>query len=101
MPKKFKVKTAEEEYKIISTDDEFFAKSKEYMKPYLLDALETFEMDEKTKTEVFWALTNDIPIAAKRYLEDKNIDKGYKFSTYFGWYIGQRINKIRGLKRVK
>ncbi len=35
------------------------------------------------------ALVSVIPIAIKRFLQKKEMDKEYSFATYFTWYIHQ------------
>jgi len=98
---KFIAKTIKQERKIVSNDDPLFIQTKEYLKPLIWTAMNTFKLSKETKTKLFWELVNDVPIAAKRFLENNGLKKDYKFSTYFGWYIGQRINKIKGLKIKK
>ena len=101
MKKKFIPKTIKEDHEIISNDDPLFMQTKEYLKPLIWTAINTFELPEETQTKLFWELVNDVPIAAQRFLEHNGLKKDYKFSTYFSWYIGQRINKIKHLKRKK
>ena len=94
-------KTVKEERKIVSNDDPFFMQTKEYLKPLIWTAINYFKLPEKIQTDLFWELVNDVPVAAQRFLEHNGLKKDYKFSAYFGWYIGQRINKIKHLKRKK
>lgn len=94
-------KTIKEEREIVLNDDAFFMQTKEYLKPFILSAINLFILPEETKTKIFWELVNDVPIAAQRFLKNDGHKKNYKFSTYFGWYIAQRINKIKNLKRKK
>jgi len=97
--KKFTPKTAEKERKTVLNDDPLFMQTKEYLKPLIWTAINTFELSKETQTKLFWKLVNDVPIAAQRFLKGDGLKKDYKFSTYFGWYIGQRINAIKRLKR--
>jgi hypothetical protein len=104
MESKFKPKTIKGEYKLIVDDDkEFFMQTKEYLKPLILSILSYFELRPEIKTKLFWECVNDVPFAAKKYLENKNTKskRDYKFSTYFTWFISQRINKIKHLKRKR
>jgi len=101
MKEKFISKTIKQERKIVSNDDPLFMQTKEYLKPLIWTAINAFKLSKENKTKLFWELVNDVPIAAQRFLENDGLKKDYKFSAYFGWYIGQRINKIKGLKRKK
>ncbi len=96
---KFIPKSAKEEQRILLNDNEFFAQTKKYLKPLILSSINLFDLSEDVATELFWKITNDIPIAARRFLEHNEPQRSYRFSTYFGWYIGQKINKIKKLKR--
>ncbi|MBD3282616.1 MAG: hypothetical protein GF387_03375 [Candidatus Portnoybacteria bacterium] len=95
----FNPKTAEEEYALLNKDDQAFSKTKGYLKPLILKAINHFDLKEENKNELFWSIVNDIPVAAEKYLENKSLEKDIKFSSYFTWYIGQKINSVDNLKR--
>ena len=77
---------------LLKKDDPDFSETKRYLKPYIEDVLAHFSMPEKTYRTLYNNLMNDIPVAARRFLEDNQTKPKYKFSTYFGWYISKRLN---------
>ena len=89
---KFQPKTISEEWYIILSDDDNFSKIKEYLSPLILYALDKSRLDKEKCKILYNQLMNDIPIAAKRFIANKEKNKEFKFSTYLGWYISQRIN---------
>ena len=92
---RFKPKTISEDWDIVLNDDVDFSKTKEYLDPLILVALNKFKSKlSKEKSETLHnQLLNDIPIAAKRFIANKDKEnREFKFSTYFSWYIAQRIN---------
>jgi hypothetical protein len=101
MSKKFIPQNIDQEQKLVLNDDEFFTQTKNYLKPLILSSIDLFDLSENAANELFWKTMNDIPIAAKRFLGRNKTKKDYKFSTYFSWYIKERINKIKPLKRKK
>lgn len=72
-----------------------------HLQPFFNDALNLFELPANKKRELRAALIKDVPIAATRFFANGGLKKSYSFATYFSWYIGERINKIPGLKRKK
>ncbi len=101
MKKKFQPQNKEYEMSLLQKNDPEFEELKKYLKPYIEDALALFSMPKKIYGILYEKLMGDIPVAAKRFLENKSMDTDYKFSSYFGWYIGQRINNTdENVKRV-
>lgn len=90
----------QKQIRILLSDDESFSTTKEYLKPLILKSLSHFELTGAQHQSLLNQLLGDVRIAANRYLgTDRHIDADYKFSTYFTWYIAQRINKTQNLKR--
>lgn len=90
---KFQSKAAQEEYSLISGDDDNFTQTKRYLEPLISQTINHYQLP----TEVCHKLNRDllfidIPIAAKRFIANKEKNEDFKFSTYFTWYIAQRIN---------
>jgi len=92
MEKKFQPQNKEYELSLLQKGDSEFKELQEYLKPYIEDALAPFTMPKKTYENLHKELMNDIPIAAKRFLDNKSANTDYKFSSYFGWYISERLN---------
>jgi hypothetical protein len=63
-----------------------------YMRPYLQSAIAKVGIDEKKQAATLKLLEGDIATAVERYLANGGLEKDYKFSSYFGWYIGERLN---------
>lgn len=91
---KFQPKTAQEEYGLISNDDDNFTQTKRYLEPLISQIINRYNLPKETYQKLNRDLIFiDIPIAIKRFLNNENNKKeGVKFSTYFTWYIAQRIN---------
>lgn len=70
-----------------------------YIEQYIKIALGHFELTPKLYNQLLKDLRDDIAIAAKQYLESPARDADYTFSTYFSWFVSERLNKIKGLKR--
>lgn len=51
--------------------------------------IERFETTEITKKWINTLALDAIQTAKKRYLENESRNKGYKFSTYYSWYLQQ------------
>lgn len=91
----------EEELTILLNDDDDFTNTKRYLNALILQALDRFELDEEQHKILHWQLINDVPLAATRFLERNKLkNANYRFCTYFGHYIGERINRIEGLQRA-
>lgn len=90
----FSAKTAEEEYDLIVGDDSNFTQTKRYLEPLISQALNRYQLSEEIRQKLIRDLIFiDIPIAVKRFLSNKeNKNSNIKFSTYFTWYIAQRLN---------
>lgn len=95
----FKSKTRQQENELIKNDDPFFIKTKIYLKPLIISALNHFDLTKDLRNKLLEQIVEDIPVAVKKYLKYKNNEKKYKFCTYFTWYIAQRINAVKDLKR--
>lgn len=89
---KFKPKSKSKDHSIVFNDDYNFSKTKEYLDPLILYALDKSGLNKEKYEILHKQLLNDIPVAAKRFIANKEKNKEFKFSTYFGWYIAQRIN---------
>lgn len=93
MELKFKPKTKHEEFELLLQNNEF-SELKKYLSPLILGALKKFSFKKQKLDRIYNELINDVPIAVSRYLGNKkNIESDYKFSTYFTWYISERIKK--------
>ncbi|MDQ3808069.1 MAG: hypothetical protein M3298_07880 [Thermoproteota archaeon] len=89
-----------EELDLLINDDDEFAKTKQYLGNLIADALNRFDLHTDQLTELHQQLLDDVPVAAKRFLgSEKSMNASYKFSTYFTWYIAERVNRIDDLKR--
>jgi hypothetical protein len=89
-----------EELSLLLDDDTRFTKTKQYLDNLIMDALDHFDLSTEQLIKLREELSNDIPVAAKRFLgSEKSMSATYKFSTYFTWYIADRVNRIEGLQR--
>ncbi|MEK7603645.1 MAG: hypothetical protein AAB461_00815 [Patescibacteria group bacterium] len=87
---------AKEQLAVLQGDDVHFSKTKGFMDSSIIHALNLFEFSDDQYKKLHKELLDDIEIAAKRFLGNKiNLEMTYKFSTYFGWYIGERINPLK------
>ncbi len=99
--KKFIVKSREEEIEILLNDTDDFQNTKKYLSPLIRYAIGLFEINLDQSKELYYLLISDVEQAATNFLASKkSANADYKFSTYFGWYISERINHL-GLKRKK
>ncbi len=88
------------ELDLLLNDDIQFSRTKQYLDDLVTDALNRFDLREDQFTELRQQLLNDVPIAAERFLgSEKSMNATYRFSTYFTWYIAERVNGIEGLQR--
>ena len=88
----------EYEYSLIVKDSPSFDKIQEYLLPYIDQVLDDFDMPRETIATLKEDITKDVKIAAKRFLENPNKEK-IKFSTYFSWYIHERIDSTPDVKK--
>ncbi len=101
MKKKFQPQNREYELSLLQKNDPSFEELKKYLKPYIEDALAFFLMPKETYDILYKKLIDDIPTAAKRFLDGESLSADYKFSTYFGWYISERLNNTgEDVKRI-
>jgi len=89
----FKLLSRDEELEILEKDDKSFTRTTKYLEPWITQVLKKQNLDDGKFAKLYAELISDISVAARRFLENYTPDKTYKFSTYFGWYIAQRINK--------
>lgn len=91
---RFQPKTTEEEYELVSNDDYNFTQTKRYLEPLISQIINRYKLPEKIYQKLNRDLIFiDIPTAAKRFLGNEvNKKENIKFSTYFTWYIAQRLN---------
>jgi len=88
----FKALSIEEEHEILHADDAKFSGMQKYIESYILQALSHFDADEGEKSIALKNLIDIIPVAAKRFVENRSTED-MKFSTYFGWYISEEVKK--------
>lgn len=88
----FEPETLEAEQRMLRTDDASFSATRTYIERYILQVLSHFSGDESEKSQALANLLAQIPIAAQRYLENRE-NPDFKFSTYFGWYISEELKK--------
>jgi len=89
----FQPKSTHEELALLLSDNASFQKTSEYLGDLLDDVLDRLAMTADQKREAYAALMMDIPVAAHRYLRNRrDITGAYPFSTYFTWYISERLN---------
>ncbi len=89
----------EYELSLLLNADGEFKELNDYLDAYIKIALGGFEMPQETYNTLYRELREDIHIAAERYLRSDAREKDYKFSTYFSWYVSERLNKNSDLKR--
>ena len=91
--KQFKPQSKEYEVSLIKTNDSDVKKMKEYVITLIKSALGHFLMSKETYNKLYKEMMSDILVAAERFLKSGGQDKDYKFSTYYSWYISQRIEQ--------
>jgi len=97
---KFRQKTPQQEYKLIQNDTFDFFETKKYLEPLIINAIKHFKLEKVIQKKLTMEILSDMPIAIKKFLANKdNAKKRIKFSVYFTWYISQRINSIKNIKR--
>ena len=96
----FKQKSITEENKLIQNDTFDFFETKKYLEPLIVNAIKHFKLERIIQKKLIMEILSDVPIAVKKFLSNKdNVKKRIKFSLYFTWYIAQRINSIKNIKR--
>ena len=85
----FVPKTAPEEFLLVTSDDSDYSQTKAYLLPLIRQALKEHGGDSIEAFEEL--LLSDVPVAARRFATNHQQSPGYKFSTYFSWYISQRL----------
>lgn len=86
----FYPKSIEDEYKLVRTR---LGRLQTYLAPLIELAIRRADLNSVVKQRVQIALNQDIPKAAGRFLSRwPNGPAPYIFSTYFTWYIAERIN---------
>jgi len=96
----FKQKSITEENKLIQNDTFDFFETKKYLEPLITNAIKHFKLEKIIQKKLIMEILSDVPIAVKKFLSNKdNVKKRIKFSLYFTWYIAQRINSIKNIKR--
>ncbi len=80
---------------MLQHDDLLFSRTTIYLTPLIESALDKqTDVDVHTKDFLIKQIYDAIPVAAKRFLQNKNTeDKEAIFSVYFTWYISEIINK--------
>lgn len=82
------------ELEMLLSDDEDYSRTHQYLEPLIATALSRFEMNNEGRSKLHKMLMRDVPLAATRYLtSEQTKDKSYSFSSYFTWYISERINE--------
>ena len=82
------------------TDGPEFTNTIEYIDPLIREVLKRFALTPAQYHELHTGLLMDVPMAANRYLHNKrDITGAYPFSTYFTWYISERIGNDKHSKR--
>jgi DNA-directed RNA polymerase sigma subunit (sigma70/sigma32) len=98
--KHFSSRIRAEELKILLNDNADFSETKQYLDSLIKDALERFQLSDEQLIQLHHELLEEVSVAARRFLSSKtSMNADYKFSTYFTWYIAERVNRIEGLKR--
>jgi hypothetical protein len=92
-------KDKEYELSLLLKADPEFRELSEYLDVYIKLVLGKFEMPQEIFERLYLELHGDIPVAAEKYLQSDARKKDYKFSTYFSWYISERLNKQKELRR--
>lgn len=89
--RRFRAKSAEEEFALLRGDDSTFTNTRRYLGDLMSDVLEHFSIPYNDYKQLQHDLTNDITIAARRFLSNPRNDKRRRFNMYFSWYILQRL----------
>ncbi len=92
---RFQSKTPREEIELILSDKGDFKIVEQYLEPLVKGAIRNrkFGFTQDIEKSLFEEIMSDIPIAIERFISSKNSTKeNAKFSVYFTWYIGERIN---------
>lgn len=96
----FQPRGLSEELQLLLSDESDFSNTTRYIGGLIDQVLARFVMTPEQRGEIRVALIMDIPVAAHRYLRTKrDISGAYPFSTYFTWYISERVNGANLLKK--
>ena len=91
-------KTIKAELRLLQKDDTVYSSTIAYLTPLVDEALSQitdFTLDEKEMLKA--EILNDVVRAAQLYKQRSN-DHGlpeYHFSTYFGWFIAEKIEHFK------
>lgn len=88
----------EYELELLKASAPEFERLREYLEPYLRRILDTFECTQETYDQLYYGLVADIKIAAEKYLTHRTGKEDYKFSSYYSWFVGERLKKYPSLK---
>lgn len=95
-----KAKTRKQELALLKNDNTRFTATKRYLKPLIVHVLDQFELHPSTRRKLLRDLLSDVGRAGYLFLEFSR-GKDYRFSTYYTWYIGQRLNPVLKKFHVK
>jgi hypothetical protein len=98
MPRTFP-QSKEYELTLVQSPDPKKRELREYLDQYIKRALAKFEMTKKTYAQLHGQLIKDIKVAAERFLKNRDGTEQYKFSTYFSWYLKERLNRNSAIRR--
>jgi len=90
----FRPRSPCDELALLQSDQPDFLATTEYLHPLITQGLNLFEMSPADYRRLENQLLLDVRIAAARFLGNTaNHTAGYRFCTYFSWYIHQRIGE--------
>ena len=100
MVTKFIPLSREEEIALLRSDDKNFNATRKYLADLITSSLNHFVFSAEEQTQLYQQLLDDVPVAAERFLRNQDpANANYTFAIYFTWYISERLNKLRKLKR--
>jgi hypothetical protein len=83
-----------EELALLNRDTPGFPHTQAYLEPLIESILDRCGLTGLQREKSRRLLLDDVVLAAGRFLSDpKNLSGEYKFSTYFTWYVGERLNR--------
>lgn len=87
----------EKEFALLRGDNRDFGAVIQYVTPLIDAVLSRLNVRPPRASDVRKRLIDEVPVAARRYLDRALSRKtSYRFSTYFTWYIKQRIEATQG-----
>lgn len=89
----FKIISKEEELSILLNDDENFTNTEGYLKGLIYKIMGKYNLNKKDEGEIYKKVVEALRTAANIYITKKHYEKGYKFSTYFTWWVKEAIEK--------